>query len=94
MRLTSTKSVVFHPTSCYTSPLIQNLAQPLHLVQQDVALPHDSLILRVLERRPCCLHDAVHLVDRRVQPARRDEPGEFTMIKRGGEQSAGIGQGQ
>lgn len=46
--------------------LIQNLTQPLHLVQQNIALPHNRLVLRILERRPCRLDDPTDLVNRAV----------------------------
>ncbi len=52
---------------------VQHLTQPLYGVEQDVALPDDRLVLRVLDRRAIRLHDTVDLVDRTVQPSRCNE---------------------
>ena len=70
---------------------IQHLAQPLHGIQEDIALTDDRLVLRVLERRPVRLHDAVHLVDRAVQPARRDEPRQLAVRRKGRRCESGSG---
>lgn len=62
--------------------LIQHLAQSLHRVQQQIALPHNSLVLCVLQRRPIGLYNSVHLVDRTVESATCDEPRELTKKSR------------
>ena len=48
---------------CKKKTLIQNLTQPLHLVQQHITLFHHCFVLRVLETWTGGLDDAVHFVD-------------------------------
>lgn len=52
---------------------IQDLAQPLYGIEQDVSLPDYSLILRALDRRSVCLDNAFHFINGAVESARRDE---------------------
>ena len=47
--------------------LIQNLTQPLHLVQQYTTLFHHRLVLRVLETWTGGLDDTVHFIDGGVE---------------------------
>ena len=56
---------------------MQNLTQPLHLIQQHIALLHHRLALRILETRSSSLDDAVYLVDRSVQAPSGDEARQF-----------------
>ena len=65
------------PSQYLASSLIQHLTQPLHRAQQQVALPHDGVVLRLLHGWPVRLDDAVHLVDRAVEAAGGDEAGEL-----------------
>jgi hypothetical protein len=61
---------VRHHTSCKNhnvkKTLVQNLIQPLHLVQQHIALFHHCFVLRVLETWAGGLDDAVHFVNGEV----------------------------
>ena len=54
--------------------LIQNFAQPLDVVEQDIPFAHDSVALRALDRRPVCFNNTVHFVDRRMQSPRGNKP--------------------
>jgi len=48
---------------CKKKILIQNLIQPLYLIQQHIALFHHCFVLRALEAWTGGLDDAVHFVD-------------------------------
>ena len=61
---------------------MQNLTQPLHRVQQHISLPHDRLILRVLDRGAVSLYYAVHFVDGAVETGGGYEAGEFAGRER------------
>ncbi|TFK20854.1 hypothetical protein FA15DRAFT_673104 [Coprinopsis marcescibilis] len=50
---------------------MQDLTQPLHLIQQQIPPPHHNLILRTLFARPPRLNHPIHFINPRMDPTRR-----------------------
>lgn len=58
-------------------------------VEEEVALLNDLLVLGVLAVPAVGLDDAIHLVDRAIEPTGRDEPREVAMEKMRGRATNG-----
>lgn len=50
-------------TKNHIEELMQDFAQSLHRIQQDITLPDHRVVLRILQRWPVRLNDPVHLID-------------------------------
>lgn len=61
---------------------MQHFAEPLYRVHQQISFLDDALILSILEWRPVCFDNPMHLVDRAMQTARRNETRQLTSCRR------------